>query len=41
MVAVWLAVSAAGDNRLQLGFGASLSLGFTGSSPILHWRRRW
>lgn len=33
----WLALFAAADNLLLLGFGAFLPLGFTDGSTILHW----
>lgn len=36
----WLAIFAAADNLLVLGFGAFLPLGFTDGSTILHWWKR-
>ncbi len=39
-LAWWLALFAAADNLLLLGFGAFLPLGFTDGSTILHWWHR-
>ena len=40
-LAWWLAIFAAADNLLLLGFGAFLPLGFTDGSTILYWWRLW
>lgn len=40
-LAWWVAIFAAADNLVLLGFGAFLPLGFTDGSTILQWWRRW